>query len=394
MASPFARGTREAWRFQSANNVGPLTPYAGTGCTVGGSATPSAWMHDAEPAPVGQHAIADLGLATHPRAQDVRPALLLQVRDRLGADHAPVGDDADAADTEPPPQPVHDRQQGGHVGDVARPQFAADRPAVAVQDGAHDHLLEIGPMILAVPVLPERLAAVALEVQAGGVEEDQVQVGEQVAAAFVQGLFHEVLGAARRERRGGALVVEFLAEPGHGAIQVMQVQRLGARDRVVGFPLIGGAVAAAGEQAVQDGEEDRPFDRELEAAIGAELLDHGLATGVAQEPLEGEHRAQAVDADDRALTLAVGGQEQDLLREAGPGGEQGIELARLLEAIQPTQRHEDALPGAAVAPVVFDDLEVGPWAGVFGAKEHGAPREKRDTMIVASLGGYSTTKSE
>src|SRR5262249_56617495 len=60
-------------------------------------------MHHAEAAARGQHLVADLGL-TQAGAEDVRPALLLQVGERLLADHAAVGDDADLTEAETPPQ--------------------------------------------------------------------------------------------------------------------------------------------------------------------------------------------------------------------------------------------------------------------------------------------------
>src|SRR5262249_34708969 len=82
-------------------------------------------MHHAEAAARGQHLVADLSL-TQAGAEDVRPALLLQVGERLLADHAAVGDDADLTEAETPPQAIHDGDQGGHVAGVARPQFAAD----------------------------------------------------------------------------------------------------------------------------------------------------------------------------------------------------------------------------------------------------------------------------
>jgi hypothetical protein len=40
-------------------------------------------------------------------------------RNALGADHAAVGDDADAADAKTSAQSVDDRQQGGDIGGVA-----------------------------------------------------------------------------------------------------------------------------------------------------------------------------------------------------------------------------------------------------------------------------------
>ena len=87
------------------------------------------------------------------------------------------------------------------VGGVAGPHLRADRPAVAVDQHGEDHLPQVGPMVLAVAVLAQRLAAGALEVQAGGVHEHQVELAEQVAPMREQLLLDQVLDAARREGR-------------------------------------------------------------------------------------------------------------------------------------------------------------------------------------------------
>src|SRR5208337_4267498 len=103
-------------------------------------------MHDPIPTGPGEHLVPDLALGPHPGPQDVLPPppVLLQRLDRLLADHAPIGHDAD--------------------------------PALPVQHGAYDYLPQVGPVVLAVAPLPQALAPLALEVDAGGVEEDQLQL--------------------------------------------------------------------------------------------------------------------------------------------------------------------------------------------------------------------------
>ena len=107
---------------------------------------------------------------------------MLQRGDGLGTDHAAVGDDADAADAKPRPQPVDHRQEGGDIGGIT------------------------------------------------GVHEDHAEFGEQVAPAGKQLLFHAVLAAARRQRAGCGLIGERFAEPSHGAVEMMQLKGLGAVD--------------------------------------------------------------------------------------------------------------------------------------------------------------------
>ena len=66
------------------------------------------------------------------------------------------------------------------------------------------------------------------------------------------------------EGRGAILLVapQFLAEPGHRTIEMMQVETVGAVDAIVLPPAIGGPIRAAAHQAMQHGEEHRAFQRE------------------------------------------------------------------------------------------------------------------------------------
>jgi hypothetical protein len=49
---------------------------------------------------------------------------------------------------------------------------------------ADDCLVQVGPMIFAVPILAQFVAAFPFKVNRDGVEKDQLQLGEQVAAAL------------------------------------------------------------------------------------------------------------------------------------------------------------------------------------------------------------------
>ena len=112
-------------------------------------------------------------------------------------------------------------------------------------------------MILAVAVLAQRLAAGALEVEAGGVHEHQVEPRQQIAPMREQPLLNHVLQAARCERRAAVLLFlrQLLAEPRHRSIEMMQIKPRDADDGVILAPTIRGAVGAAHEQPVQHGEE-------------------------------------------------------------------------------------------------------------------------------------------
>ena len=75
--------------------------------------------------------------------------------------------------------------------------------------------------------------------------------------------------------------------------------------------------------------------------------------------------------DHRRFALVQGVDDQRLFGEAGAGSEQGFESSVGLESVESAEGGDDALAGAAVAPVIFDDLQVAAVAGGFGAEEHG-----------------------
>src|SRR6202521_6015220 len=218
------------------------------------------------------HGAAHLGTAALAHAEDVFELAFLQRGNALGADHAAVGDDADAADAKTSAQPVDDRQQGGDIGGVAGPQLAAQRPAVLIHDQPDDHLMEIRAVVFRMAATTKLLAAPSLEGQAGGVHEDDAEFGEQVAPTGKQPLFHEVLAAARRQLAGSGLIGERLAEPSHGAVEMMQLKGLSALDPVVGSPLFRSAVRARHKQPVEHRQEYRALGSKLDLPACGQLF--------------------------------------------------------------------------------------------------------------------------
>ena len=122
-------------------------------------------------------------------------------------------------------------------------------------------------MVLALAVLTEGLAPVAGEEQRGGIEEHQVERGEQVAAPSEQRLLDEVLDAPRGRSVGFAFP-ELLTEPAHRAVQMLQLKRCGGVNGLVTPPLQGAAVGAGDHETVQHGHEHRAFDIEAMMASG------------------------------------------------------------------------------------------------------------------------------
>jgi hypothetical protein len=111
-----------------------------------------------------------------------------------------------------------------HVGSIVGPHLRAHRVAVAIDEHGKDHLAKVGTLILAEAVSTKRLPARSLKVQAGGVHEHQIKPREQIAPIRKQVFFDNVLGTARRKRRATLLVLvgEFLAQPRHRPVEVMQ----------------------------------------------------------------------------------------------------------------------------------------------------------------------------
>ena len=140
------------------------------------------------------------------------------------ADHAAIGDDADPADGKATPEPIDDRQESADIGRVAGPHLGAHRPAVGIDHDAQDHLHQLGTVVLGMATPAERRPTGADERQRRRVHEDDAELAEQIAPVLDQMLLDQVLHAARRERRGAGLLRlgQLLAEPSHGAVEVVQ----------------------------------------------------------------------------------------------------------------------------------------------------------------------------
>ena len=197
-----------------------------------------------------EHEVAHELVGALANAENVQEPARLEFGDRLGADHAAVGDDAHPADRKALAQPIDHGDQAAGVGGVPGPHLGAHRPAVAVEQHRQDHLVEIGPMVLGKAATPQGLAAGPLEVEAGRVHEHQIERAEEIAPPRKQGLLHDVLQAARRKRRSPVLLIfsQFLAEPGHRAVEMMQVEAVDALDPVIFPPTVRRPIRAAGEQ--------------------------------------------------------------------------------------------------------------------------------------------------
>ena len=164
------------------------------------------------------------------------------------------------------PHVLADRHQRFYIGGVAGPHLAADRPAFIVNDHPDDHLLEIRPVILAEAPFAETLSAFPLEVDRGGIKENQLEAAEQITPAFEHVFFDQLLVAPGRQIGSSGLVRKLLSQKRHRTVKMMKFNRVGTGNGVISSPAIAIPVGTGCHQSMQDGEKNRSFDIELEAA--------------------------------------------------------------------------------------------------------------------------------
>ncbi len=319
---------------------------------------------------VGQHELAHPLVRALAHPEDVLELARFQAGDGLGADHPPVGHDADPADGKARAQALDDRHQRRDVRRVARPGLRADRPALAVEHHRDDHLVEVRPVILAVAAPAQPLPAGALEVEAGGVHEHHVQGREQIPPMGEQRLLDQVLDAARARRRL-VLAGQRLAQPRHGPIEMVQPQGFTARDRVVRAPLVRRPVRARDHEPVQHRQEHRPLEREAELPFLRLCLDHRAAAGLAPQPLEDQPRPEAPAAEHRRRAPRLGREHQRLAAEPRRRSRQALQIAARLDLLAPAEIADDVLARAPVLVDALDEIDVGVLADALVAEKHG-----------------------
>src|SRR6516164_8793869 len=137
-------------------------------------------------------------------------------------------------------------------------------------------------MVFAIAVLTDALSAEALEIQAGGVHEHQVEPAEQVAPMGEQLLLDQVLGATRSKWRRIVLLLggQCLTKPSHGAVEMVQAEVFAACDAIVLAPAICRQIRTAAHQAMQHREEHRAFHCEAMPALAHQTRDHVLTASL------------------------------------------------------------------------------------------------------------------
>ncbi len=125
-------------------------------------------------------------------------------------------------------------------------------------------------MILGVAVFRLKVSRLLLEVDRRGVEENELKIGEEIAAVSEQIFLDSVLDATRSERRFVRLLVlgQHLTQPGHGPVEVVELKRVTAVDPIIPPPFVRSSITAGYKKTMQHSEKDGPLDVKLEAATG------------------------------------------------------------------------------------------------------------------------------
>ena len=164
------------------------------------------------------------------------------------------------------------------------------------------------------------------------------------------------------------LLRQFLAEPRHRSIEMMELQRLGAGDPVVLAPAVGRQVGAAAHQPVQHAEEDRPLQREPVLALLGHVLDHRPAAGLGPQALE--HQGRPDPPDRRGRVVLRRAQHHRLGREPRARAHQPLQLTARREHVQTPEGGDHPLADLAPDPLALRDLEIGPPARGLLAEIH------------------------
>ena len=220
--------------------------------------------------------------------------------------------------------------------------------------------------------------------EGGGIGEHQVEAAEQIAAPGQQPLFDHILHAARR-KRGGIVLVRFghgLAEPGPGAVEMVQLDPVHAGNRIVLAPALGGKIRSAAHQPVQYGQEHGALEGELVASPGGQFFQHGATAGLFPQPLEDQRRPDPLDRHAGGLVVAHRLQDDGLGGEPGARAQPPLQLAPRLQLVEPAEGGDDLLAnGLALAPAL-DDLQVAASGGGLVAEIHGCARLKDGTHMI------------
>jgi hypothetical protein len=122
-------------------------------------------------------------------------------------------------------------------------------------------------MILGMSLLPQGISASALKIDRGVIKEEQVYTREKVAADIEEVFFNNILHAPGTKGRSVFLILGFLAQKGHGPIQMMKRKIFNTVNAIITTPFIAIPIRTGNKQAMKNRQEDGPLYIKLELSI-------------------------------------------------------------------------------------------------------------------------------
>lgn len=118
------------------------------------------------------------------------------------------------------------------------------------------------------------------------------------------------------------LLLQFLAEPRHGPLEMMEVEAFDAWNVVILHPRRAVTVRPRDEKTVQSADKDSAFDCELERAVLQQLTEHVADAEPFPYPAEQQRAAVVWRDNDPSASWSRAVDEQHLVGEFGTGGQQ------------------------------------------------------------------------
>jgi hypothetical protein len=290
-----------------------------------------------------QDLLSDLPLSAQSASQNVLKLPVLQFLHRVLADHASISHPAYLSNIKTLSEAIHHRQQGLGVRKISGPQFATHWPPVAGQDRTDDYLQTIRSMILGVAKLPQTLAALALKIEAGGIEKGQGQVCKQIPAALKQRFFHHVF---------------VVAKPTHGPVEVVQLQILRARNPHISPAFVRRPIRSRLKETMHHGKIDRPFHGKAEMTILQQLVQDPIQSDSLPQSAENQIRSDMLQSSGFQAPLSIPIDHLNLGREPTQRFQQGIYPPIGGQLIDAPEGRQDSLDSSFSFPAVFYNLQI------------------------------------
>ena len=118
---------------------------------------------------------------------------------------------------------------------------------------------------------------------------------------------------------------------------------------------------------MQDGNEDRPLNREVEAAAAQEVGENVGDPEALPQPAEEERAADAGAGETPGIHL---GKDHRPLAVAGKRGGQPVQFASRQQHILAPERPDDLLPDPSTVAHALDEIQIAVAAGRLLAHEH------------------------